>query len=372
MKINQDTNILLISTSLNLGGSEAQAVKLANNLHNIEKKIHFISLKEGGILKKRLAKGIEITEYNLYAKSKKKLFPKFRSIVWFVIASQRLRRRLKNQEITIISFLFHASFFGFLASAGNKNIKHIVSIRSDRFTGRKKRNLILREIIMKIIVIFSKQVVFNSKTSHSKYSKRFNIKNKSRVIQNFIDVGQVDFESKEKNSSLQKGIYVGRLDKLKNIDSLINSFAELKKYDVYLDIYGEGSEYDYLNKLIQKNNLVENVKLKGLELNIIEKSEQYGFLILTSFHEGYPNVIFEAMNNFLFTISTDVGDVKELINNDTGIIIDGFNSASISKALKKYIEIPKIKKLDMIYQAKLNLNQKLNSENITKSWVEIV
>ena len=104
---------------------------------------------------------------------------------------------------------------------------------------------------MKIIVIFSKQVVFNSKTSHSKYSKRFNIKNKSRVIQNFIDVGQVDFESKEKNSSLQKGIYVGRLDKLKNIDSLINSFAELKKYDVYLDIYGEGSEYDYLNKLIQ-------------------------------------------------------------------------------------------------------------------------
>ena len=112
--------------------------------------------------------------------------------------------------------------------------------------------------------------------------------------------------------------------------------------------------------------------MKGLELNIIEKSEQYGFLILTSFHEGYPNVIFEAMNNFLFTISTDVGDVKELINNDTGIIIDGFNSASISKALKKYIEIPKIKKLDMIYQAKLNLNQKLNSENITKSWVEIV
>ena len=42
MKINQDTDILLISTSLNLGGSEVQAVKLANNLYNIEKKIHFI------------------------------------------------------------------------------------------------------------------------------------------------------------------------------------------------------------------------------------------------------------------------------------------------------------------------------------------
>ena len=46
MKINQDTNILLISTSLNLGGSEAQAVKLANNLHKIEKKYILFLLKK--------------------------------------------------------------------------------------------------------------------------------------------------------------------------------------------------------------------------------------------------------------------------------------------------------------------------------------
>ena len=254
MKINQDTDILLISTSLNLGGSEVQAVKLANNLYNIEKKIHFISLKEGGILKKSLAKNIEVTEYNLYAKSKNKFFPKLRSIFWFIVASLRMRRKLKNQKITIISFLFHASFFGFLTSAGNKNIKHIVSIRSDRFTGRKKRNLILREIVMKIIVIFSELVVFNSKTSHDKYSKRFNIKDKSKIINNFIDISKVDFKSKEKNSTSYKGIYVGRLDKLKNIDSLINSFVKLKKHDVYLDIYGEGAEFDYFEKVIQKNN----------------------------------------------------------------------------------------------------------------------
>ena len=61
-----------------------------------------------------------------------------------------------------------------------------------------------------------------------------------------------------------------------------------------------------------------------------------------------------------------------MINNDTGIIIDGFKIQQYLKSFKKYIEIPKIKKLDMIYQAKLNLNQKLNSENIIKSWVEIV
>ena len=69
MKINQDTDILLISTSLNLGGSEVQAVKLANNLYNIEKNtFHFF--KRRRYFKKSLAKNIEVTEYNLYAKSK--------------------------------------------------------------------------------------------------------------------------------------------------------------------------------------------------------------------------------------------------------------------------------------------------------------
>ena len=372
MKISQDTNILLISTSLNLGGSETQAVKLANNLSNIGKKIHFISLKEGGILKNNLFKDIEITEYNLYAKSNKKFFPKLRSTIWFFVASFRLRRRIKNQKITIISFLFHASFFGFIVSAGNRNIKHIVSIRSDRFTGRRKRTLILRELIMKFVVKFSKLVVFNSKASHRKYSKRFKISEKSIVINNLIDSGKVDLNSKNKDSFSHKGIYVGRLDELKNIDSLVNSFSELKKDNVFLDIYGEGSQYEYLNKLIQKNDLLENVKLKGIKLNVIEQSEEYDFLILTSFHEGYPNVIFEAMNNYLFTISTNVGDVTDFINNDTGLIIDGFSTVDITKAIKRFIKIPKIKKLDMISQAKLNISENLNSDNITNSWVEII
>ena len=50
----------------------------------------------------------------------------------------------------------------------------------------------LREIVMKILVIFSESVVFNSKTSHNKYSKRFNIEDKSKVINNFIDRKQLE------------------------------------------------------------------------------------------------------------------------------------------------------------------------------------
>ena len=68
-----------------------------------------------------------------------------------------------------------------------------------------------------------------------------------------------------------------------------------------------------LKKLIEDKNLENFVSLKGIVKNIIEHSEDYNFLILRPFMR-YPNVIFEAMKNYLFVITTDVGDVKNLLD----------------------------------------------------------
>ena len=77
--LNNDT-IFIISTSLNLGGSEIQAVRLAN----------------------------------LYSKSNSKIFPKLRSLLWFLRVAIRSRVNFGNRKATVVSFLFHASLFGFL------------------------------------------------------------------------------------------------------------------------------------------------------------------------------------------------------------------------------------------------------------------
>ena len=372
MDISKNSEIIVIATSLNLGGSEKQAVKLANNLIRNGKNVHFISLKEGGTLKENLDKKISVTEYNLYAKSKEKYFPKVRSIIWFFIAAFRVRKKIKNYNIVVISYLFHASLFGYIMSSGSKNLKHITSIRSDRFSGRKSRNLYLRELVMKLIVKSSSYVVFNSQISYKKYSTKFKITHKSKVINNFSDDGVVKLDKKEIEPKTYKGIYVGRLDELKNIDSLINSFTQLRNINISLDIYGDGSQFGYLKKLIEDKNLENFVSLKGIVKNIIEHSEDYNFLILTSFHEGYPNVIFEAMKNYLFVITTDVGDVKELIRPNTGIIINGFSENDIATALHSYIAIPYNQKLNIIKEAKQTVDQKTDFDLIIKSWVEII
>ena len=80
------------------------------------------------------------------------------------------------------------------------------------------------------------------------------------------------------------------LDESKNIDSLIKSFQFIDNKNITLDIYGQGDLKKFLDELIKNKNLNDKIYLKGLYQNIISQSKNYDFLILTSFHEGYPNV----------------------------------------------------------------------------------
>ena len=368
--LNNDT-IFIISTSLNLGGSEIQAVRLANYLSKTGKNVQFISLKQGE-LKENLEKNINLKEYNLYSKSNSKIFPKLRSLLWFLRAAIRSRVNFGNRKATVVSFLFHASLFGFLITFKKPNLKHIVSVRSDRFTARKSKSLILREIIMRIATKYSHHVVFNSSVSHKKYVKKFKLINKSSVILNISESGVVKKEEKNFNKKSIRGLYVGRLDELKNIDSLIKSFQFIDNKNITLDIYGQGDLKNFLDELIKNNNLNDKIYLKGLYQNIISQSKNYDFLILTSFHEGYPNVIIEAMKNYLFVISTDVGDVSNLIDEKTGILINGFDPPSIAEAINKFDSLSQDYIFKILNNAKEKVEYKTDLDIISKSWLEII
>lgn len=58
-------------------------------------------------------------------------------------------------------------------------------------------------------------------------------------------------------------------------------------------------------------------------------------LLLTSLSEGSPNVIKEAMACNLPIVSTDVGDVKEVISNTKGCCIASFEPADVAAKLKE-------------------------------------
>ena len=65
------------------------------------------------------------------------------------------------------------------------------------------------------------------------------------------------------------------------------------------------------------------------------------FLLMTSFHEGSPQVIKEAMACNIPIVSTDVGDVKEIIGSTEGCFITDFTIESVIKAVQEVFNLKK-------------------------------
>ena len=85
-----------------MGGSEKQAVWLANSLVNEKKEVFFVSLKDSGILSFELDS--KVLTYNFKLGKSKNIISK---LFYMVIGIKNLIRIINENNITkIISFLF--------------------------------------------------------------------------------------------------------------------------------------------------------------------------------------------------------------------------------------------------------------------------
>ena len=119
----------------------------------------------------------------------------------------------------------------------------------------------------------------------------------------------------------------GRLIHEKNFHDLIQAVGLLRKAGVEacLEIYGDGPEYDELQRLIVELDLADRVSLVGYRASWFESAATYDMFVNASVREGFCIVVAEAMMVGLPVITTDVGGVR-----DYGV--DGANMVKIGSS----------------------------------------
>jgi glycosyltransferase involved in cell wall biosynthesis len=131
---------------------------------------------------------------------------------------------------------------------------------------------------------------------------------------------------------------VGRLSPEKGFHILIEAVASLvdKGIDTYLVLIGEGTERPRLSKLINSRSLSERVILLGYEDSAFSFMPFFDVFALSSFTEGLPVTILEAMQAGIPIVATGVGDIPTVLaEGQYGEIVTPGSSDSLSAALEK-------------------------------------
>jgi L-malate glycosyltransferase len=169
-------------------------------------------------------------------------------------------------------------------------------------------------------------------------------------------------------------LFAGVLGKVKNLSFLIDSFKIVStKINSKLLIVGEGD---------QKQNLINKVKELDLEHKVvftgeIDHSQIYKlFLIsdlftLTSKSEGSPNVIKEALASGIPVVSTNVGDINEVINNKhLGKVVEGYDTKTFANSILEVIELINDHK-ELVYFECKSAAKKYSLEDVTQEIIQV-
>jgi len=136
-------------------------------------------------------------------------------------------------------------------------------------------------------------------------------------------------------------VAVGRLHPLKGFDLVIDAIATLP--GVQLLIAGSGGERDALLARAAEHGVSDRVRLIGQQSHddLAALYSCADVLVLASSHEGWPNVLLEAMACGTPVVATDVGGTAEIVMApEAGLIIEQRTANAIAAALQTLFAAP--------------------------------
>jgi glycosyltransferase involved in cell wall biosynthesis len=203
------------------------------------------------------------------------------------------------------------------------------------------------KLLAKLTYYFADKIVAVSSGVSDELKSDFQVNSKKiHIIYNPIIPD--NFHSQHQQARIQscarKYVHIvalGRLAHQKGFDLLIESMARLTTQSNWmLSIYGDGPEYNSLNALIDYYGLGDRVKLHGFTNNPFRELASADLFVMPSRHEGFGNVLVEALACGAPVIAADCphGPREILVDGKFGVLIPPDNVTILSEAISRFLD----------------------------------
>jgi glycosyltransferase involved in cell wall biosynthesis len=130
-------------------------------------------------------------------------------------------------------------------------------------------------------------------------------------------------------------VFVGRLVPIKRLDVLLGALAQARESEprLRLALVGDGEERPRLERQAAELGIVADVRFLGYRRELRPIFAAADIAVLSSDNEGTPVSLIEAAAAGLPAVATDVGGVREVVSEDTGVLVPRDDAAALAEGL---------------------------------------
>lgn len=163
----------------------------------------------------------------------------------------------------------------------------------------------------------------------------------NNVVEDFF------FEEKVAEShptSVTRFLHISCMDEAhKNIKGILRAVKEisLKRHDISLNIVGISLDYDDVRRYAETLDIPEGIVCWAGELSpreVAQAFDEADAFVLNSNYENAPVVISESLAKGVPVVSTNVGGIPEMVNEQSGILIQPGNDEQLTRAFESMLD----------------------------------
>ena len=155
------------------------------------------------------------------------------------------------------------------------------------------------------------------------------------VVENMVSICPLPYEG----ASTKRILAVGRLDKQKGFDLLLEALSRMDKTTLqgwHVDVFGDGPEREALLRQRERLALDEIISFHPFVREIEREYATHAFLVMSSRFEGFPMVLLEAAAAGLPIVSFDCKEgPATLLRNGGGLLVKAEDTEALAKALTR-------------------------------------
>jgi glycosyltransferase involved in cell wall biosynthesis len=188
---------------------------------------------------------------------------------------------------------------------------------------------------------------------HSAFNRRWQLYNggqPERVETMYNGIDPAQFPIAEDEPEVPTIVFVGRIDPLKDVHTLLRSFALVRAGlpQARLRIFGPVTRdnegyHESCVRLAEDLGLAGAVTFEGRIPQVVDAYRAGHVVALTSTSEGFPYTIVEAMSVGRPTVATDVGGVSEAVG-DAGFVVPPRDPEAIAQACLTLLADPALRR----------------------------